>query len=136
MTTGSEVLAAKISPAWLLLLDSVSSIVTRMVVPSGMTNSLRVSNKRPRALLGSSLAAAAVFVESASFAALGDVVQPASASGKTTLSTITTTDFAWIIFLVACDESARTRAPGLREDVFAYGEEEQRVSSTGERSIV
>src|SRR5258708_16451238 len=119
MTTGSEVIAARIAPAWLWLLYSVSSIVTRMVVPSGMTNSLRVSNKRPRALLGSSLAAAAVFVESASFAALGDVVQPASASGKTTLSTITTTDFAWIIFLVASDEAAPTHAPAFPAPLFS-----------------
>ncbi len=119
MTTDSEVLAAKISPAWLLLLDSVSSIVTRMVVPSGMTNSFRVSNKRPRALLDSSLAAAAVFAGSASFAALGDVVQPASASGKTTPSTITMADFAWIIFPLTSDEDGPTQAHGLPEEVFS-----------------
>jgi hypothetical protein len=69
--------------------------------------------------LDSSLAAAAVFVESASFAAVGDVVQPASASGKTTPSTITIADFAWIIFLVASDEDGPTQAHGLPEEVFS-----------------
>src|ERR1700738_555644 len=118
MTTGPEGIPAKISPAWLLLLDSVSSIVTRMVVPSGMMNSFRLSNKRPRALLDSSLATAAVFAGSASFAALGDVVQPANASGKTTLSTITMTDFPWIIFPLTSDDDGLTQAHGLPEEVF------------------
>ena len=79
-------------PDMVIVTRKLSSTVTLMVVPSGMTNSFLLSNKRPRAPLDSSLAAAVVFAESVSFAALGDVVQPSSASGKTTPSTITTKD--------------------------------------------